>query len=216
MMNVRFGRPEKEELVRLMAGTNNLRSQYVSFAANRLGPEDTNCVPLLIDCLQNANADLRCEAAQGLGQIGPGANAAIPALTTALRDRNVRGMSFAVRVEAAHALWQIGHEPNGPMQVLEEALNDPDPQTSGWALIYLCEMRPKDDTMIPKIIAQLQGGGVFQMVAASMIGHYGAAAKDAVPDLVKLLGSANPEVRQRAIQSLKRIDPETAAKYEHK
>jgi len=48
-----------------------------------------------------------------------------------------------------------------------------------------------------------------------MLGNYGAAAKDAVPALTNLMtNSTSRELHDRVLVALKRIDPETAAKYE--
>src|SRR5690242_12388225 len=53
--------------------------------------------------LKNPDAGVRREAATALAEIGPPAEAAVPALTGTLADRN-RG----VRAKSAVALWSIG------------------------------------------------------------------------------------------------------------
>src|SRR5262249_42957909 len=59
-------------------------------------------------------------AARALGLIGPGAQAAVPALVEAMRDREAR-----VRVRAAEALWQVARDP-ASVAVLAEVLRDKD------------------------------------------------------------------------------------------
>jgi HEAT repeat protein len=49
------------------------------------GPKAVVAVPALIDALADENGSVRDHAATTLGKIGPGAKAAVPALT-ALRD----------------------------------------------------------------------------------------------------------------------------------
>ena len=86
-----------------------------------------------------------------------------------------------------------------------------------WAPYYLYYIHPLDNSLIPSIIANLQGTNPgVQINAAMILENYGPAAVSAIPALTNLLLAPNPEVRKRALLSLKKIDPETAAKYETK
>ena len=60
-------------------------------------------VSALIQALKDDDRDVRMEAAESLGEIGPEAKAAVPALIQALKDDN-----FNVRRGAAMALLTIG------------------------------------------------------------------------------------------------------------
>jgi HEAT repeat protein len=76
-----------------------------------------------ITALQDADPNVRGEAARGLGEIGPIASAAVPALADALKDP-VDG----VRERAAVALGQIGPAAKDAIPALVAALKDDNPE----------------------------------------------------------------------------------------
>src|ERR1700683_2208169 len=87
----------------------------------------------------------------------------------------------------------------------------------GWAPVYLHQINSHDETLIPTFVERLNATNVGTCLAAiSILGSYGSAAAPAIPALTNLLQSQNQEIHQRAMVALKRIDPETAAKYETK
>src|SRR5262249_25442434 len=66
----------------------------------------------------------RCEAADALGDIGPPAAAAIPALVRTLTVPVAVDCVLALRVAAARALWRIGGRSDLPLPRLIAALED--------------------------------------------------------------------------------------------
>ena len=68
---------------------------------------------------------MRCSAAEALGQIGPKAEAAVPALAKALQDKEEK-----VRQDAAVALGRIGPKAQAAAPALVEALKD-----KSWPLV---------------------------------------------------------------------------------
>ncbi|HKI37754.1 MAG TPA: HEAT repeat domain-containing protein [Gemmataceae bacterium] len=107
------------------------KKELVEAAVTSLGKMGQPAVPPLIDALKNkaaapnkdkkkgpAPADptafVRTKAAEALGNIGPKAKAAVPALTDALRDANVR-------TEAAIALGNIGPDAKDAVPALQDA-----------------------------------------------------------------------------------------------
>ncbi|MFQ5795664.1 MAG: HEAT repeat domain-containing protein [Candidatus Bipolaricaulia bacterium] len=81
----------------------------------KIGPA---AVPTLIKVLQDKDVDVRQEAAEALGKIGPDARDAVPALVEALRDED-----WSVRQFSAWALRKIGPD---AVPALIEALEDED------------------------------------------------------------------------------------------
>jgi hypothetical protein len=65
-------------------------------------PPPPAAVPVLVEALQSPAENIRCEAANALGNLGPPAQAAIPALEKALTDPQQ-----SVRAAAAEALKKI-------------------------------------------------------------------------------------------------------------
>lgn len=211
------------DFTRLMAKGNRARQGYLILPlVDFIGPEDTNCVAVLIQCLQSSNPEMRKLAATGLERIGPGARAAVPALVAVLAGRNLDGtfqnLPFALKLNAAQALWRIDHQTNASADIFREALISSDPRLRYQVWYYLNEIQPDDASLIPLIADLLHAPDtVWQMLVAKQIGKYGPAAKAAVPDLIKLADSSDVDVqlRQRARQSLRKIDPKAAAQNEH-
>jgi len=76
------------------------------FTLGNIGSSDPVVLPALIGALQDASADVRCEAILALVKYGPGAQDAIPALTQIQQqDRNAE-----VRAYAAEALEKLQGE----------------------------------------------------------------------------------------------------------
>ena len=73
--------------------------------------------------LTDDNPDVRSTAATVLGQYGPEAKEAVPALIAALKDKDKH-----VRRSAAYALARIGTDASEAIPSLREALKDPDPK----------------------------------------------------------------------------------------
>jgi HEAT repeat protein len=69
-------------------------------------------IPALIEALEDSGGSVRQEAAEGLGRIGPRANAALPALAKALQDPE-----FEVRTEAKEAIERIQRNFSPPQKM---------------------------------------------------------------------------------------------------
>jgi len=200
-------RPVLPKLMQMLAESNNPARFQILVAANRLlNAQDKDYVPRLISLLQDTNVIVRIQAIDCLGRIGPEAKAAIPALTAAINDREVY-----VRVASAKTLWKIQGTTNVAVAVMKEAVDSGEK----WAAISLHEIAPDDVTLIPVFIQMLNGRDYnLQMSSAEALGGYGPAASDAVPALVKAVESKKSYLRDPALRSLKKIDPDAAAKYE--
>jgi HEAT repeat protein len=86
-------------------------------------------VPELIQQLESGDDSLRARAAEVLGDKGPEAKAALPALTLALRDEYE-----LVREHAAETLGQIGPDAQAAVPALRLAAQDGVPQVREAAL----------------------------------------------------------------------------------
>ncbi len=163
-----------------------------------LRPEMT---PHLIGILHNSDRQLRRSAAACLGMIGPDAKEAIPELLNNLEDRDkwVRQMS-------AFALHRI--DPNRPEPVA----------------VLIADLRD-DDVIFRRVIARELGKYIPQVPAAvNALGHAlwdreiadtvaqvmakrGAAAHEAVPDLVLTLSDEDEKLVFSTLQALAAIGP---------
>lgn len=89
---------------------------FFATLANFMQPET---VRTMIEHLKNADSKIRLAAIDSLEPWGPNSAAAVPALTTALRDR-----SCMVRRKAAEALGRIGPAAQTAVDALNHALKD--------------------------------------------------------------------------------------------
>ena len=90
----------------------------------------------LMKALENPRVGVRGYAAWTLGEIGPKARAAIPALVKALGDSDAD-----VRRLAAGALGEIGPEDTETLSALEKVLKDADPDVRNAAAMTLKKIR---------------------------------------------------------------------------
>jgi hypothetical protein len=116
-------------------------AEVVGHVAGGGGPAVHSILVTLYRMLVSPEADVRVCAAQTLARIGPNARLLIPALTAALRDREL-----VVARLAAQALVRIGAE---AAPALERLLNDPDASVrreARWAFNKLNGRTVKENT----------------------------------------------------------------------
>src|SRR5262249_52155482 len=150
-----------------------------------------------------------------LGQNGPRARAAVPALTDLLADRRLLGytQTFGVDTrprpqflcaEAAKVLGRIGPGPGPAAPALRAMLGDAQAVTRAAAAEALGGISP---AAVPALIRALQDPEKeVRQAAISALGQVGAEAAAAVPDLVALLPQDGPR-GLRVVRPLSRIGP---------
>jgi hypothetical protein len=211
----------------------HIRIRHVSAAAQNhkaavgfeaLGPSAQIEVPALIKIFEeNISADSESETANSLGWIGPAASEAIPSLLTGLTNSNyfvrwqiVRALlqiHAEANAQAVSAFVQHNVEPNLLVPALAKSLADPSPNVRRTALNGLAGYHFSAKPAIPTVVNCLND--VFsdiQEQAVDILAGFGADAKAASPTLVRLLDSPNERVRLHALEALRQIDPEAAAK----
>jgi len=158
-------------------------------------------IPTLIEAMGDENGDVREEAADALGRIGPDARAAVPALTKALSDEHE-----GVRYYAALALAAIGPDAGAAVPALIRALRDEKDFVRWKAARALGRIGPDAEAAIPAVIEMLDAGdGPDRWVAAEALAEIGPDAEAAVPALTKALEDDDEEVRRAAAEALKKI-----------
>ena len=142
-------------------------------------------------------------AADALGEIGPNAAEATPALVAILKDPNQE-----VRWSAADALGKIGPNAAEAVPALVTALKDPEKKVRGRAALALGKIGPRAAEAVPALAEALkdQDADVRGRAAAAFEG-IGPAAADAVPALAEALKDQNADVRGRAAAALEGIGP---------
>jgi HEAT repeat protein len=216
------GRGDKlaiQTIVKTFRDTNRYVREAAFQALEDMGPEAQAAVPALTELLQGKDAvvrnevdpqteeklsdeerkqDLRPSAARTLGKIGPGAQAAVPALTEALSDED-----YNLRRSAAYALGEIGpgvdsaaipvliemleHDKLGLHDVAAQALVKIDPQTAVPAIRQ-------------RVLVNRHG-----FIPSEVVHALGNAGAEAVPTLVELVRTSDARVRQDAALALGKI-----------
>lgn len=119
-----------------------LKTEQTSMALDCIsgivGPQDTNCVPLLLKFLVSTNADQRAFAALGLGQIGPAAKAAVPELTRSLHHSDLYD-----RMTALLSLKGIGPEAKSAEPDVLRLLDSDDKNVCYFAMLALEKIDPQ-------------------------------------------------------------------------
>lgn len=169
----RFG-SEAEKAILPLSGALKDKDGLVRVAAAlalwKIEGKTNRVVPVLIQTLkaEDAASYAPAAAAEALGEIGPPARAAVPALSAALKH-NSRGL----RIAAAGALWKITRKAQPAVAVFIRALQDrdslEDPDT-GRVLDVLGAMGLQAREAVPALLAvRKQGGSYFQERVATIL-----------------------------------------------
>ena len=166
----------------------------------------------LTEALGDAHVRVRWRAAVALWEIGAAAEAAVPALTTALNDE-----AASVADAARQALKRItapvdpprpapaGPSTTGPLGIptLIEALRHDDVSVREWAAIAVRDIGAPAAEAVPALVSALEDttSGIRDW-AAMALGSIGPAAKEALPALLVALRDTNTFLRAAAAGAL--------------
>lgn len=219
----------------LKSSVPQIRNDAASALPRTTGDKPEAAVAALVVLLTDPEPPVRAAAVASLGQLGPAAASALPAVKELLADPTP---NVATRVP--RAVMQI--DPEGGMKVLLAALTSRDvharaalaegladaarnsPEAvealSGLlkdgqlevryrALLALARVGKAAEPAMPSLIHVLSQDRVYLLraTAAEVLGQFGPAAAPATPELVQALSDWNPEVRKRAQAALQKIAP---------
>ena len=162
-------------------------------------------VPILIEGLEDTRADLldRQTCVYVLGEMGPKAEAAVPALIVLLRgiQKSIRTeTSVELSSNATEALGRIG-EPAVP--ALTILLGDKDPDICKNAAWALRKMGPKAKAAVPALCKMSRESDVeLRRFAVGALGKIGPEAHGAVTELIERLQDSDWKIRGSAIWAL--------------
>ena len=154
---------------------------------------------------------MREKTAEALGEIGPEAASAVPALIEALRDPKA-----GVREKTAEALGEIGPEAASAVPALIEALKDREARVrknAAWTLAF-GKIGPEAASAVPALIEALKDREArVRENAAAALAVIGPKAASAVPALIEALKDREARVRKNAAWALAfgKIGPEAAS-----
>ena len=146
-----------------------------------------SAIPILAETLNNSDSDVRKAAAKALGDFGPLANVAIPALSRALLGDN-SGVSQTV----AGSLLKIGPE---SVPTLTTALTSGNALTRLYAADALWTLTQDSSLILPTLVALLSTGDVKTRELATLgLTYLGRQALPAIPALRQLAGGNNQQL----------------------
>jgi len=167
----------------------------------RRAAEERSSTPPAVEKLLLAFRDpaSRWMAVVALGQMGPTAKDAVPALVEALEDQEL-----AVRWDAAKALGRMGAAAARAVPALAAVLHEQDDAiVRQRAVVALGEIGPAARTAVPALIGALKdSGNHLDEQAGEALVRIGTAA---VPALIEAMKDDDPQVRLMAANSLTRI-----------
>ena len=141
-------------------------------------------VPILAESLSDGDSSVRKAAAEALGDFGPLADVAIPALSRALL-----GEDSGINETVVGSLTKIGQQ---SVPGLTEALNSDDALTRLYAADAIWTLTQDSSLILPTLVSSLSDGNVeTRELAALGLTYLGNQALPAIPALQRLLGSDN-------------------------
>lgn len=199
-------------------------SWAAKYAIVRIAPEAG--LPRLIAMLDDPSGFPE-RAALALGEIGPRASAAVPALQRLANGSNANAAAAAetalariapngalpkliarlkdrnwqVRQKAAQDLGTIGSAARQAVPALERAAQDSDQEVSQAASAALGSIAP--ERTVPLLVADLRSANwLTRQRAAQALGKIGPAAGAAEPALRRATNDTDPDVRRAAVEAL--------------
>jgi HEAT repeat protein len=163
-------------------------------------------VPSLVGLLGHGNPLVQLYAATCLGEIGPPAKAAAPALLKLM----TKAKYADVQIEAACALCRIGEHTDEAAGLIQQALDEP--KLVRYALGVIPRMGPAGKRLVKVALAKLSEDDPNVRVAAVlMVGQLEPDdAATAVPKLAQLVGDPEPAIRLRVGMVLEKLGPAAA------
>jgi HEAT repeat protein len=172
-------------------------------ALDALASLGSQAVPRLIAAMKHQR--VRPRVVYILGQIGPDAAPATPALAECLADKN-----DAVRREAAMALAKIGPGAKDAAEALAKALDDPEPAVAYGAAFALGKIGPSAAAAKPRLLKAIKSDDPsLALIAAWTLVQIHPTCKEctaaAMPLLTQGLKDSDARFRLGAVEALKSL-----------
>jgi HEAT repeat protein len=153
----------------------------------------------------------RIQAANALGEIGPGAKAAVPALIERLQDKEAEA-----RISATRALGRIGPQAQKAAPALNAALDSKDSIERRTAAVALLRIGSHADAAVRELIRAMKSEegstGFAQLNAATdLLENIGPGAVEAISILAETIDDADAGNRWVVVSAIGRIGPAAKA-----
>ena len=190
-----MGKPAINRLISMLERKDStLKQKFIAYARRK--PEIYNRViarrHLIPEKIYHA------QAVTALGEIGPAAQAAIPALIAASKDG-----FYPVAARAKAALIQIRQESVGPL-----ARSLEDPRSANWneAVLIIKYLGTTGQPAVPLLVKALQDtNDEVRSCASAALGGIASNPELTVPALIGCIKDKSPDVRREAIDALRKF-----------
>ena len=202
----KLGAPPVEMFERAM-----VNGRFTEFdALSRVGPAGSSVVPALMKALKDERYDVRIEALGALGRLGVAATPAVPALSEYIKSNG------RIDVHEAFSIEQIGTVASPLVPLLLKLLPTLPHDLAIAVVRALSALDPDGVETLPAFRKVLESDAIpnqkeeppFRSVRSEIcdaIGFMGAAARNAVPVLLKVAEAEGDRARVDAIVALGRI-----------
>jgi HEAT repeat protein len=199
-----------------------VRAEVISVFYNT-APLSKDAIPLLLKAAQDRNVEIRCRAIAALGAFGPQVKEAVPLLIQALRDpdKKVPNRTWSgVSSYAYRSLMDIDADAKIAFKAVIGMRREEPAELRKRSADQLEKFIPRNKRLVPFIAAWLSepSDPERRIYSAYALGIIGPDARDAVPDLLKVLEAKDVEdegtaraIRIGAVWALGRIGPPAKA-----
>jgi len=181
-------------------------SYWAMLVLSEIGADAADATPELVSLLSHENAEYRAQAVMTLGDIGPAAKAAVPAIVNSLETDEWS----AVRYASAYSLGRIGDKSADPaIRAAGRGADFFQSVTCGWAL---AKLNP-DNEQIQQAAIKLFVIGLgkddpnIRRASARALFELKASGEDVAPKLIAALDDADPEVVGNVLNTIVSFEP---------
>jgi HEAT repeats len=213
-----IGRPAAPQLTAALKHRNPWVRERVLEALNGMPVDSKSTLPRLVSLLKDSDAKVRLQTVHALRDLGPGDKDVLRALGSALVDKDVRVLSEAVQALAPHGeaaaevlpeliqvlhhdddifyvhafnlLRAIGPKAKKAIPTLVELAKKGSERRRAFAVDTIARLDPSHKGLVELLkpgIAQPNPFDAARSIQA--LGFFGPAAKDMIPDLLKIMRS---------------------------
>ena len=198
--------PELAKLLRERGADSRARAAAAD-SLGGLGGLARDAVPILVEAIADREGEVRAAAANALGKLGEHAREALPGLVELLRHRE-----SDVCESASRAIGELKEYADGAIPELVRLMSHDKWHVRESAAEALEDLAGEVTaspaglvTELTTLMRDMASQQTVRVAAAKLLGGFGAYAKQAVPDLVRVMEGRNWRLKGAAAESLGRL-----------